>query len=93
MVDCDPFALLTRGSPLPELADSLVFNCSGESLLHVAAKLGRDYSVAKLLQSNPELAAVSDCELQLPEHVALTAFSRQQCSLVRQFFLVEYTLL
>ena len=86
-----PFLFLNRGDPLPEVADWLVFNCRGQSLLHVAAKLGRDYSVAKILKQSPELAAVADFELKLPEDVALSDFSRQQCRLVRSLFLIEYT--
>lgn len=68
-------------------------NERGETLLHVAAEHGRLDAVWRLLLECPQLAAVADHRMRLPEHVASLPYAKNACRIVRTHYLVHLTAL
>ena len=86
----DIFRIVAYGLNLPSANWRALRNERGQTLLHTAAQYGRNDAAWKLLHTFPHLAAEADWDLQLPEHVASTWYTRRECKRVRQLYLLQY---
>ena len=85
------FQSIIMGKPIKPANWFVLRNSEGQTLLHVAAKYGRNYAALKLLNAFPQLAAITDYNLDLPEDLAVTPYIKAQCLAVRTAFAVDHS--
>ena len=89
------FAAVTTGEPLPGCPQrwASARSADGATLLHVAAQHGRYDTMWRLVKACPELAAVPDNQLRLPEDVACSTLGVGFCRRARIWTFVDHTVL
>lgn len=65
-------------------------NSAGETLLHVAARHGRNDAMWHLVCMYPHFAAEFNDALQLPEELCSTSYGYTLCRTVRKWYLRDY---
>ena len=79
----EAFQSVLMGEPIKMANWFVLRNNAGQTLLHVAAKYGRNYTALKLLTACPLLATITDYNLDLPEDLAVTEYIKEQCLTIR----------